>query len=762
MKTKITLLLLVNIIFFQQVYSQCTGVDFEERNGIAILEMEAKLAGSWRKESVPDASANSALVYRGNDSFGAPGSSVITYSVRINSPGTYRFIWRNKIGVIASSNPSTEHNDSWLKINASDFYGLKGSHRVYPGGSGKSPVANGATSGGYFKIFTNVINWSWSTQTSDHDDHFIYATFNQAGVYSIQVSGRSSGHSIDRMVLYKEGSYSASSAQNLSTAQTNCSGGSTPPTTPPPPTPPIPPANNIPPTVSFSNITNGQNFSVGSSLSVGLSANDSDGNISKYQIFVNNTLVDTDGASYSPYLLNQLTAGSYALKATVTDNSGASTSATVNFTVGGSSPTPPTPPTPPTTPPSGNNPPSVIFTNITNGQNFAVGSSLSIGLSASDPGGSIVQHQIFVNNSLVDTDGTFYTPHLLNQMSAGNYGIKATVTDNSGTSTSATVNITVGGTSPTPPSPTPPTGGNKAPTVSFTTLIDGQQVNPGSTVSVGVSASDSDGSVIKYQILVDGIVVDTDGASFTPHPIVGITAGNHEIKVIVTDNLGATASKTINIIAGSGQPTSPTVPTISFDLINASSNANLGPISNGASLTSIAAQGVNIRANAPTNTKSVVFILTGALSRSWVESFAPYALFGDENGNYVPANLFNGSYTLNAVAYSGSSGSGSVIATKTISFNVGSTLAAKTIAYPNPVKSDGKISLKLPEGTSGDYNYSVTNAVGIQLEQGKFIAKPSQTDVDLQLSNIGRQMKGVYYLTLTSSNSKQTIPIIRE
>ena len=756
MKSKITLVLLVNIIFFHQLYAQCTGADFEEKNGIAILEMETKLAGSWNKESVQGASANSALAYRGSNSFRSPNNSIINYSVRINSPGTYRFIWRNKIGVIASSNPSTEHNDSWLKINGSDFFGLKGSSKVYPGGSGKSPVANGDTNSGFFKIFTKSIDWSWITLTSDNDSHTVYTTFNQAGVYSIQVGGRSNGHIIDRMVLYKEGSYSAAQAQNLSTAQTNCSGGSTPP---PNPTPP----NNTPPSVSFTNITNGQNLAVGSNLSVGLSASDSDGSIVKHEIFVNNSLVDTDGSSYTPHQLNQLSAGSYSVKATVTDNNGASTSATVNFTVGGGSPTPPDP-TPPT---GGNKAPTVSFTNITNGQNFSVGSNLSIGLSASDSDGSISKHEIFVNNSLVDTDGQSYTPHQLSQLSAGTYTVRATVTDNSGASTSATVNFTVGGSSPTPPDPTPPTGGNNAPVVNFTTLVDGQQVTAGSTVSVGVSASDSDGSITKHQIFVNGTLVDTDGASYTPHPIVGISAGNYEIKVIVTDNQGATASSTINIIAGSGSPsnpTNPTNPTISFDLINSSSNAGIRPISNGTSLGSNETNGVNIRANAPVNTKSVVFKLTGAQSRDWTESFAPYALFGDTNGNYSSNNLALGSYTLNAVAYSGSSGSGSVIANTTISFNVSnsSSSTAKTLAYPNPVKSDGRISLKLPEGTSGPYTYRVTNSVGIQLEQGNFTANPTQTEVDLQLSNIGKQTKGVYYLSIISSNSKQTIPIIRE
>ena len=86
MKTKITLLLLMNFFFVIHLSAQCSGADFEEKNGIAILEMETRTAGSWRKESVSGATAGSAIVYRGANSFSGPSSSVITYNVKINSP----------------------------------------------------------------------------------------------------------------------------------------------------------------------------------------------------------------------------------------------------------------------------------------------------------------------------------------------------------------------------------------------------------------------------------------------------------------------------------------------------------------------------------------------------------------------------------------------------------------------------------------------------------------------------------------------------
>lgn len=750
MRLKITLFLFINILWLHQMNAQCSGVDFEERNGIAILEMEAKSAGSFNNEAMSGASAGRGLAYRGANSFGTPGNSTINYSIRINSPGTYRFIWRNRIGVIASSNASTEHNDAWLKITGGNslFYGAKGSQngsRVYPGGSGRFPVAEGNTSGGWFKVYTNIINWNWDTWTSDFDGHFIYANFPSAGTYTVQVSGRSNGHFIDRMVLYKESSYSNTQARDLGRAQTNCSGG-----TPPPPPPP--PADNVPPTVSFTNISNGQSFASGSNITVGVSSSDSDGSVTRHQIFVNGALVDTDGSSYSPYILANAAAGSYAIRATVTDNSGASTSATVNISVGSGTPPPPPPP------PSGDNAaPSVSFTNLSNGQQVAVGSTVSVGLSSSDSDGSVVRHQIYVNGALVDTDGASYTPYPITGIQSGNYTIRAVVTDNDGATAETTVSISAGSGTPPPP----PSGGNAAPSVSFTNLSNGQQVAVGSTVSVGLSASDSDGSVVRHQIYVNGALVDTDGASYTPHPIRNIQSGNYTIRAVVTDNDGATSETTVDISAGSGTPPPPTGGQISFSLINASTNGTIGSISNGTSFNS--AQGVNIRAIAPSNTNSVRMTLSGRQSISRIENVAPYALYGDISGNYLASNLASGSYTIRAIAYSGSGGSGSVIADTSISFTVGSATSSKApFAYPNPVKADGKVSIKLPNGGSGDYTFIVSNASGVVLDKGQFTAGETSTDVNLQLSQVGKRGEGVYYMTLISKDSKQTIPIIRE
>jgi hypothetical protein len=97
--------------------------------------------------------------------------------------------------------------DSWLRFpDATDFYAKKGDGNVvYPKGAQNHPWPNGAGSDGWFKIFQNSeADWTWSTLTSDDDPHEIYVQFDAPGSYTMEISGRSKGHLLDRIVLSKE------------------------------------------------------------------------------------------------------------------------------------------------------------------------------------------------------------------------------------------------------------------------------------------------------------------------------------------------------------------------------------------------------------------------------------------------------------------------------------------------------------------------------------------------------------------------------
>ena len=189
---------------------------FEEQNGLVVIEMEsAETYHSWNlQSSIAGYTDSGYLHYEGNNYFGNPGNSLLTFKVYIHKTGQYRFQWHSRI---AKGNDGTEHNDSWLRFpDASDFYATKGNHTVYPGGSGKTPNPVGSSSDNWFKVYQNTLNnWSWNASTSDHDPHDIFVDFDTPGMYTIEISGRSNGHAINRFVLYHKASVGSNVALSL-------------------------------------------------------------------------------------------------------------------------------------------------------------------------------------------------------------------------------------------------------------------------------------------------------------------------------------------------------------------------------------------------------------------------------------------------------------------------------------------------------------------------------------------------------------------
>ena len=200
--------------------AQCAAT-FEEENGLVVIEAESPTpTAQWTERSdIAGYTGASFLEWTGPNYFGSPGNGLRQYTVNIVTPGTFRFQWRSRI---LDGNSSTEHNDAWLRMpDATSFFAKKGSSILYPKGIGLSPTPNGSGADGWFKIYMNQVNWSWHTSTSDNDPHNIYATFASPGIYTIEVSGRSAGYAIDRMVL-SHSSVSPFSAQDTNLVETLC------------------------------------------------------------------------------------------------------------------------------------------------------------------------------------------------------------------------------------------------------------------------------------------------------------------------------------------------------------------------------------------------------------------------------------------------------------------------------------------------------------------------------------------------------------
>lgn len=179
---------------------------FVEKDGLLIIESESvELGEDWvLKTDVENYTGSGYIFWNGKSYYSNPGNGLMTYQIFINNPGTYRFQWRS----VNMGEDHTENNDAWLRFDdADDFFGKKekDGSLVYPGGSGKTPEPEGQSKENWFKIYQNKPgDWCYRTHTSDNDAHDVYVTFNKAGSYTLEVSGRSEHFGIDRMMLYLE------------------------------------------------------------------------------------------------------------------------------------------------------------------------------------------------------------------------------------------------------------------------------------------------------------------------------------------------------------------------------------------------------------------------------------------------------------------------------------------------------------------------------------------------------------------------------
>lgn len=179
---------------------------FTEKDGLVSVEFEdAVFTDSWKfKKDDNNASGKGYMVWEGDQYLGKPGEGLATYSIKINNPGTYRFLWKSSV---KTGNSGSDHNDTWLRFaDADDFYGEKEGSIVYPKDTGKTPNPEGASKDGWFKVYRsgNDLDFKWQANTSDNDSHPVFVTFNKAGTYTMEISARSSGHAIDKFILFND------------------------------------------------------------------------------------------------------------------------------------------------------------------------------------------------------------------------------------------------------------------------------------------------------------------------------------------------------------------------------------------------------------------------------------------------------------------------------------------------------------------------------------------------------------------------------
>ena len=291
-------------------------------------------------------------------------------------------------------------------------------------------------------------------------------------------------------------------------------------------------------------------------------ATDFDNSISAYAWSVDAQEIDSGPLALTGYVTRSFThtfssSGTHTVKATFTDDEGASGS--VSWTVGVGDSTEPA-----------NRAPSVSRVSPTSSSlTLTTGASRTFTARATDPDANITSYEWTVNGRGVGNSGTLTDTGNVSQTfthpfsSSGTYTVKATFTDDEGASGS--VSWTVGVGDSTEPANRAPSVSRVSPTSSSLTLTTG------ASRTFTARATDPDANITSYEWTVNGrgvgnsgTLTDTGNVSQTfTHPF--SSSGTYTVKATFTDDEGASGSVSWTVrVAAPLPPTENLPPTVSI------------------------------------------------------------------------------------------------------------------------------------------------------------------------------------------------------
>lgn len=148
----------------------------QETGGRIVVEVErCAPSGDWKSETALGGFSGSAYyTWRGPDLFGAPGRGVLSYSFVASKAGVYHLRIQNR----HDDADATLHNDCFTRMDGGEWIKTFSSERG---------------------------RWTWGTNHEDGKSKGPARYTLAAGVHLLEISGRSSRFSIDRIHLFREG-----------------------------------------------------------------------------------------------------------------------------------------------------------------------------------------------------------------------------------------------------------------------------------------------------------------------------------------------------------------------------------------------------------------------------------------------------------------------------------------------------------------------------------------------------------------------------
>jgi regulation of enolase protein 1 (concanavalin A-like superfamily) len=291
-------------------------------------------------------------------------------------------------------------------------------------------------------------------------------------------------------------------------------------------------SGNQAPTVSFRSPSQSATFAAPAEILLEASASDSDGTVTRVDLYQGTTLLKADSTAPYSYRVRRVPAGSYQFRAVARDNDGATRTATVDVTVNA----------------AGNQAPAVSLTSPGQNATFTAPATMLVAASATDPDGTVARVDLYQGTTLLKSDTTSPYSFDWTGVPAGSYQLTAVARDNDGaTRTSTVVNVTVNG------------AGNQAPSVAITSPSSGATFIAPASLTIAASASDADGTIARVDFYVGSLLIATDTSSPYSAAWSSVASGIYTLTAVARDNGGATrtsAAITVNVSATSTRPTS--------------------------------------------------------------------------------------------------------------------------------------------------------------------------------------------------------------
>jgi hypothetical protein len=193
--------------------------------------------------------------------------------------------------------------------------------------------------------------------------------------------------------------------------------------------------SNAAPTVSLTGPANGSTYTAPATITITSDAADSDGTISKVDFYRGTSSLGSDTTAPYEFTWTNVSAGTYTLKVSATDNGGLKTySNEITITV------------------NPNQPPTANLTSPSSGASFIAPATITITAAAADVDGAITKVDFYHGSTLIGTDTTAPYEFIWSDVDTGNYSLKVKATSDNGAYTySSVVSISVNDVLPNAP-----------------------------------------------------------------------------------------------------------------------------------------------------------------------------------------------------------------------------------------------------------------------------------------------------------------------